>query len=210
MRKLTLFLASNAGLGYAPFASGTFGTLAGIPVFYLTGAWPWWLYMITMTALLFLSFWVADAAGQIVGAGNEGLTFIWVPQLFARMPAGNLFMILFFLALVGAVMTAALGWVGEGDWPLALGVYLVASIGYYTSTVFYDSLLIDVTSPRYYSFVSTLGSACGYLGGAVLLGVHLWMVRSPATFGLENATEALNLALLGTLHRGDRAEGARG
>ena len=32
MRKLTLFLASNAGLGYAPFASGTFGTLAGIPV----------------------------------------------------------------------------------------------------------------------------------------------------------------------------------
>ena len=29
MRKLTLFLASNAGLGYAPFASGTFGTLAG-------------------------------------------------------------------------------------------------------------------------------------------------------------------------------------
>ena len=64
MRKLTLFLASNAGLGYAPFASGTVGTLAGIPVFYLTAAWPWWLYMITMTALLFLSFWVADAAGR--------------------------------------------------------------------------------------------------------------------------------------------------
>ena len=103
---------------------------------------------------------------------------------------------LFFLALVGAVMTAALGWVGEGDWPLALGVYLVASIGYYTSTVFYDSLLIDVTTPRYYSFVSTLGFACGYLGGAVLLGVHLWMVRSPATFGLENATEALSAAFV--------------
>ena len=72
MRKLTLFLASNAGLGYAPFASGTFGTLAGIPVFYLTGEWPWWLYMITMTALLFLSFWVADAAGQIYGVADDG------------------------------------------------------------------------------------------------------------------------------------------
>ena len=71
MRKLTLFIASNAGLGYAPFASGTFGTLAGIPVFYLTGAWPWWLYMITMTALLFLSFWVADAAGQIYGVADD-------------------------------------------------------------------------------------------------------------------------------------------
>ncbi|MGH7465436.1 MAG: sodium-dependent transporter, partial [Longimicrobiales bacterium] len=35
-----------------------------------------------------------DAATQIVGAGNEGLTFIWVPQLFARMPAGSVFMLL--------------------------------------------------------------------------------------------------------------------
>ena len=30
MRKLILFFSSNAGLGYAPFASGTVGTLAGI------------------------------------------------------------------------------------------------------------------------------------------------------------------------------------
>ena len=37
-----------------------------------------------------------EAEKQIVGAGNEGLTFIWFPQLFARMPAGGLFMIVFF------------------------------------------------------------------------------------------------------------------
>ena len=30
-----------------------------------------------------------DAADQIVGAGNEGLTFIWVPQLFALIPGGR-------------------------------------------------------------------------------------------------------------------------
>ena len=58
---------------------------------------------------------------------------------------------LFVLAVIGAVMTGALGFVGTGDWQLALGVYLLASIGYYSSTVFYDSLLIDVTEPRYYS-----------------------------------------------------------
>jgi NSS family neurotransmitter:Na+ symporter len=40
-----------------------------------------------------------EAAGEIVGAGNEGLTFIWVPQLFALMPGGRFFMALFFLAL---------------------------------------------------------------------------------------------------------------
>lgn len=100
------------------------------------------------------------------------------------------------LALLGAVMTGALGFVAAGQWQLALGVYLLASIGYYSSTVFYDSLLIDVTEPRYYSFVSALGFALGYLGGALLLGLHLWMVKEPASFGLENTTEAFNLAFI--------------
>jgi phosphatidylglycerophosphatase A len=72
MRKLILFFSSNAGLGYAPFASGTVGTLAGIPVFYLTSAWPWWLSLVTLLALLFLSFWIADAAGQIYGVADDG------------------------------------------------------------------------------------------------------------------------------------------
>jgi UMF1 family MFS transporter len=103
---------------------------------------------------------------------------------------------LFVLALVGAISTAALGFVGEGQWPLALLVYLFAQIGYYSSTVFYDSLLIDVTEPRNYSFVSTLGFALGYLGGALLLGLHLWMVKSPATFGLDGTAEAFGLAFV--------------
>jgi neurotransmitter:Na+ symporter, NSS family len=47
-----------------------------------------------------------NAAEQIVGAGNEGLTFIWVPQLFALMPGGRFFMVLFFLALVFAAWTS--------------------------------------------------------------------------------------------------------
>ena len=100
------------------------------------------------------------------------------------------------LAILGATMTAALGFVGEGSWPVALGVYLFASIGYYTSVVFYDSLLVDVTKPRYYGVVSTLGFALGYLGGALLLALHLWMLRSPATFGLENTAEAFSYAFI--------------
>lgn len=47
-----------------------------------------------------------DAAGEIVGAGNEGLTFIWVPQLFAQIPGGRFFQGLFFLALVFAAWTS--------------------------------------------------------------------------------------------------------
>ncbi|MDJ0750318.1 MAG: MFS transporter [Woeseiaceae bacterium] len=100
------------------------------------------------------------------------------------------------LALVGATSTAALGFVGAGNWQAALGVYLFASIGYYTSVVFYDSLLIDVTEPRHYSIVSTLGFSLGYLGGAILLALHLWMLREPARFGLENTVDAFNMAFV--------------
>ena len=49
---------------------------------------------------------MTDAASQIVGAGNEGLTFIWIPQLFALIPGGRFFMALFFLALVFAAWTS--------------------------------------------------------------------------------------------------------
>ncbi len=104
------------------------------------------------------------------------------------------FLLLF--AISGAVSTAGLGFVGQSDWPIALGLYLVASVGFYSSIVFYDSLLVDVTEPRNYSFVSTLGFSTGYLGGATLLAFHLWMLKSPQTFGLENATEAFSYAFI--------------
>lgn len=47
-----------------------------------------------------------NAASKITGQSNEGLTFIWMPQLFAEMPGGSLFMIIFFSALSFAALTS--------------------------------------------------------------------------------------------------------
>ncbi len=47
----------------------------------------------------------ADALAAL-GAGNEGLTFIWLPQLFEQIPAGRFFLALFFLALSFAAMSS--------------------------------------------------------------------------------------------------------
>lgn len=103
---------------------------------------------------------------------------------------------LFILALLGATTTAGLGLVGQGDWPLALLLYLFASIGYYSSTVFYDSLIIDVTEPRYYSFVSSLGFSVGYLGGALLLALHVYLLLAPETFGFADTDAVIKFAFV--------------
>ncbi len=51
----------------------------------------------------------------IFSAGNEGLTFIWMPQLFARLPFGRLFMVLFFVALAFAAFTSLLSMIELGS-----------------------------------------------------------------------------------------------
>lgn len=72
MRRFILFLSSNAGLGYFPFAPGTVGTLAGIPAFYLLAHFPAPLYAATWAGLLFLAFWSAGQAGKIYGVVDDG------------------------------------------------------------------------------------------------------------------------------------------
>jgi len=42
----------------------------------------------------------------IFASGNEGLTFVWMPQLFARVPVGQFLMVLFFAALAFAAFTS--------------------------------------------------------------------------------------------------------
>ena len=50
----------------------------------------------------------------IFGAGNEGVTFIWIPKLFATLPAGRVLMSFFFLALFFAAFTSLISMVELG------------------------------------------------------------------------------------------------
>jgi UMF1 family MFS transporter len=103
---------------------------------------------------------------------------------------------LFTLAVVGAVATASLSTIGEGGWPLALVIFVLASIGYYSANVFYDSLIIDVSEPRHYSLVSALGFSLGYFGGASLLALHVWMLKSPQAFGFGDTVAVVKFAFV--------------
>jgi len=52
------------------------------------------------------AFPAACAEEVLTTSGNEGLTFIWMPQLFAQIPGGRVLMIFFFLALVFAAWSS--------------------------------------------------------------------------------------------------------
>ena len=56
----------------------------------------------------------AGEAAEALAAGNTGLTFIWIPQVFARMPAGGLFLPLFFLAMFCAAVSSLIAMVELG------------------------------------------------------------------------------------------------
>ncbi|TLM65342.1 MAG: phosphatidylglycerophosphatase A [Deltaproteobacteria bacterium] len=72
MRRLALLLASNLGLGYAPVAPGTVGTLAGLPAFWLLAALPPAGYLLAWAGLAALAVWAAAVAGRHFGKVDDG------------------------------------------------------------------------------------------------------------------------------------------
>ena len=75
--------------------------------------------------------------GSIFTANNEGLTFIWMPQLFARVPLGQFFMIIFFLALSFAAFTSLIAMIElatrvlrDAGVPRPRAIRLVGTVGF--------------------------------------------------------------------------------
>jgi len=103
--------------------------------------------------------------------------------------------LLAFLAL-GVTMTGALTWVAMGRWEVALVLFVLSTVGFLGANVFYDALIVSVTSEDRYDVVSALGYALGYLGGGVLFAVCVAMTLWPARFGLAGAEQAVRLSFL--------------
>ncbi|MEO5700388.1 MAG: MFS transporter [Casimicrobiaceae bacterium] len=97
-------------------------------------------------------------------------------------------------ALLGIATTAALPFAGRGEWPMAIGLYVLATVGFSASSQFYDALLVDVSARSRYHQVSGLGFGLGYLGGGLLFAIDVAMTLRPETFGLRDATQAALVA----------------
>lgn len=125
-----------------------------------------------------LIIFIAPALGAIADQG--------------RMRKGFLYA---FTAL-GAGMTGGLYFVTQGEWLLAVLLYVAASIGFFASLIFYDALIVAVTTPARYDRVSAFGFALGYLGGGLLFALNVAMTLQPHWFGLADAAQAVRVSFL--------------
>lgn len=103
---------------------------------------------------------------------------------------------LLFFTLVGAAFSMALYFVGQGNWQGASLVYVLGTLAFIGSNLFYDALLVDVASPDQRGMVSSFAYAIGYLGGGLLFALNVAMTLKPALFGLTGAAQAVQISFL--------------
>ena len=103
---------------------------------------------------------------------------------------------LIFFAYLGALSTAALYLIGQGQWASAILCYALGVIGFSGANIFYDALLPSVAPPERVDTVSSLGYALGYLGGGLLFLLNVAMTLTPHTFGLPDASSAVRTSFV--------------
>lgn len=154
--------------------------------------------------IFFKQYWSIGTSATLstfwLGLGNSIASLLIVllaPLLGAMADASQLHKrLLAIFAFGGMLATACLYLVGEGLWPVAITVYVLAIVGFSGANVFYDAMLPMVAGPEARHRVSALGFSLGYLGGGLLFAVNVAMTLKPMWFGLANAGEAVRWSFL--------------
>ena len=177
--------------------------------------WGWALYdwansafattvMAGFFPIFFKQYWSAGSDVNLstaqLGLGNSLaslLVALMAPVLGAIADRGSYKKkFLTFFAYLGVLMTACLYLVGEGNWMMAVLVYVLGIIGFSGANIFYDSLLPSLVDESRFDSVSSLGFAMGYLGGGILFLLNVLMTLNPDWFGFSGAVEAIRWSFI--------------
>lgn len=154
--------------------------------------------------IFFSSYWSTANSAQestfYLGLANSleaVLVAILAPILGAIADKGSFKKrFLIFFTFLGCVMTGALWFVQAGMWQMAVILYILATVGFSGSLIFYDALLPAVASEKKVDFVSSLGYGLGYIGGGLLFLVNVLMYLKPAWFGFADEIAAVRAAFI--------------
>ena len=97
-------------------------------------------------------------------------------------------------AFLGALATTLMFFIADGRYVLGAVLFIVANIAFGAATVVYYSWLPDLAGPDERDAVSSRGWAFGYVGGALLLAIHLGLVLGAEGLGLTTG-EAVRICL---------------
>jgi phosphatidylglycerophosphatase A len=64
MNRLAIWIATTAGLGYAPIAPGTFGSAAGLGIYFLTMHWSWQAQALLAAGVTMFGVWASAIAAR--------------------------------------------------------------------------------------------------------------------------------------------------
>jgi MFS transporter, UMF1 family len=155
--------------------------------------------------VFFKKFWASDLGATdstfwlgLVNSIASLIIVVAAPLLGAiadRAGAKKRFLIGF--TALGVLSSGTLFLLAQGQWGMALCIYLLGVLGFSGSNIFYDALLVDVTPPGNYERVSALCYALGYLGGGLLFALNVVMTLLPEWFGLEDSAQAVRVSFIG-------------
>jgi UMF1 family MFS transporter len=97
---------------------------------------------------------------------------------------------------IGVLSTAAMFFIGRGDWRMAMILFITASIGAFGSMAFYDALLPHIADEKEIDRVSSAGYAIGYFGGGLLLLMNALWIMNPQMFGMADAGVASRISFV--------------
>ncbi len=158
-------------------------------------------YALTIAVAVFPAYFEEVTDAVIVWGGRPWYN----TTLFAMAVAGSYFLIalmspflsgvadysgrkkvfLRFFTWVGAVGCMALYFFPDGGGVgFGLGAFMLATLGFAGSLVFYHAYLPEIATPDQYNRVSAKGFAYGYAGSVLLLMINLAVILRPAWFGL--------------------------
>ncbi|WP_161891025.1 MFS transporter [Pontibacter russatus] len=110
----------------------------------------------------------------------------------------KLFMQLF--CYLGSLSCASLFFFTRETFSVSVVLFMLASIGFSGSIVFYNSYLPEIATEDQYDRLSARGFAMGYIGSVLLLIFNLAMILQPAWFGIaaDNTSLPPRIAFLTT------------
>lgn len=125
------------------------------------------LYSFSISAAYIVVALIAPLLGGIADAGNMRLRFLKIFTTLGSIAC----MVLFFFS------DAPLVWLGTS-------AFIIATIGFAASLIFYDAFLPSIATRDKFDSVSAMGYAYGYFGSVLLLLAILFISQKPELFGI--------------------------